>query len=165
MLVLLLAATPPEPGGDSGSDLPIDIPELPEGTPGWVYAVVFAAVAIVVLVVKLPALIDGINSLLGREAKHPAPVAAPVAPPPPPGPQQAAVDQDAELLALLVGDLREEVKAAKAVNADLDRRLTKTESDLTDERVKNARIETEASQMRTELEVLRRQGHHYFGGT
>lgn len=162
MLARLLAADPPS-GPSGGSDLPF--PELPDGSPPWVYAVVFGAVAIVFVVVKLPAIIDQVNSLLGRDKVAPAPVEQQVPPPPGLGPQQAAVDQDAELLRVLVEDLRGQVRTATETNTALGDRLDRTDDALTEERVKNARLEVEATQMRTELAVYRRQaGHHYFGG-
>lgn len=159
MLWLLLAA-PPDPPGGGGSDLPIPIPELPEGTPGWVYAVVFAAVAVVAVVVKLPALIEGINSLLGRDTGTPAPLPAPAAPTPAPGPQQAAVEGKADDLAQVVEWLQGQVEEAAAANADLQARLNNLLGEVADNRVAKVRLEAEVQQLRTEVAVLRGQ-HGY----
>lgn len=161
---MFLADPSPTPEPSSGTDLPINIPDLPDGTPGWVYAVVFAAVAIVVVIVKLPSIIDGLNSLLGRDKKAPAPVQQQVAPPPTPGPQEQAVANKADDLSGVVEWLQDQVEKADTVNGQLQDRINSFTTQLSDVRVEKTRLESENAQLRAENTVLRQSPGGFRGG-
>lgn len=144
------------PGQDTGV-----LPDLPEGTPPWVYAVVAGAVVIVTLVGKGPAIIDGLNKLLGRETKPPAPAPTPAIPsPPPPGPQERAVaDKDG-----VIEWLQEQVEGANRANQELQTQMTSMNDVRIDQAVRITQLTAELDQARAENAVLRQMGGGYRGG-